>query len=309
MVDQVVRNLDEEGVGQPDRLRLIMLYLLFRDGLLPADTTKLLAHAQLAQPDGDVVRNLGLLGARVARPLKDTKSQFQPLFQAKPPSTDAQEEYSLSRFKCALKCMLEDHVKNTLDQENFPYTKPQLVPEGRTENVPQASLRSAKPTWAKSRSAASEPRQRVIMFMAGGATYSESRACYETMQESSKDIYLITSHMLTPSLFVRQVGDLSVDKRRLALPMEQPKPKAPAHLFEAEAPPPVVPAKKPSPAPQKNVPPSAQMGAVNLNGPSAVPNGSAAPRPAVVAAQSAAAPPPQKEEKKKKHGLFHRSKK
>ena len=308
MADQVVRSLDEEGVGQPDRLRLIMLYLLFRDGILPADTSKLLAHAQLAQQDGEVVRNLGLLGAKVARPLKDTRSQFEPLFPRKPPSTDPRDEYSLSRFQPALKYMLEEHGKNTLDQESFPFTKPQLVAEGQSENLPQASLRSAKPTWARPRAAANEPRQRILIFMAGGATYSESRACYENMQESNKDVYLLTSHMLSPSLFIRQVGDLSVDKRRLLIPMEQPKPKAPAHLFEAEPPPPA-PAKKPSPAPSKPNPPTSQMGAVNLNGSPAVPNGATASRPAVVAAQSAAVPPTKEGEKKKKHGLFHRTKK
>lgn len=74
--------------------------------------------------------------------------------------------------------------------------------------------------------------------MAGGATYSEARACYEISESSSKDIFLATSHMLTPGLFLRQLGDLSVDKRKLDIPAERPKPVAPAHLFEREKPPP-----------------------------------------------------------------------
>jgi len=127
-----------------------------------------------------------------------------------------------------------------LDQSIFPYTKPQLDTNELVDqdNISHASLRSAKPTWAKTRGTNTEARQRVIVCMAGGATYSESRACYEASRETNKDVYLLTSHMLTPSLFLRQVGDLSIDKRRLTLPAEQPKPKAPAHLFEAEAPPP-----------------------------------------------------------------------
>ena len=73
--------------------------------------------------------------------------------------------------------------------------------------------------------------------MAGGATYSESRACYEVSKTSGRDIFLTTSHMLTPGLYVRQVGDLSVDRRRLDLPQDRPKPKAPPHLFERNDPP------------------------------------------------------------------------
>ena len=70
--------------------------------------------------------------------------------------------------------------------------------------------------------------------MAGGATYSESRACYDVGRATSREVFLVTSHMLTPTLFVRQVGDLSADKRRLGIPAEQPKPKAPEHLFEPD---------------------------------------------------------------------------
>jgi syntaxin-binding protein 1 len=72
--------------------------------------------------------------------------------------------------------------------------------------------------------------------MAGGATYSESRACYEVSGASGKEIFLATSHMITPSLFVQQIGDLSRDRRRLDLPIDRPKPKAPAHIFEREEP-------------------------------------------------------------------------
>ena len=315
MTDQVIRSLDEDGVGQPDRLRLIMLFLLFRDGLLPADLDKLLAHARLPGLDGQAIRNLHLLGARIARPLKDTKSQFQPLFPRKPPTVDPQQEYSLSRFEPALKYLLEEHTKNTLDQELFPFTKPQLTAEGQDENVTHTSLRSAKPTWAKSRSNVNEPRPRILVLMAGGATFSESRACYETMQSSNKDVYLMTSHMLTPSLFMRQAGDLSVDRRRLGLPVEQPKPKAPAHLFEPESPPPAPKPTTPQPQPQQQpMPPTAQIANMNMNGPSSQQNGPSGMRPGLqpphqpTSAPSLQANKPEKD-KKKKHGLFHRSKK
>ena len=318
VADQVVRSLDEDGVGQADRLRLLVLYLLFRDGLLPADLQRLLAHANLPPQDGQPIQNLGLLGARVSRPLKD-KSNQRPLFLQKPPSTDPQQEYSLSRFEPALKLLLEDHCKNALDPNNFPYTKPQLEPTDSAENAPSASLRSAKPTWAKGRSNANEPRQRIIVFMAGGATYSESRSCYEIMNSTSKDVYLITSHMLTPGLFVRQLGDLSVDKRQLRIPLEQPKPKAPAHLFEPdEPPPPPKPAAPAQPyAAQASVrPPVAQMANMSVNGqngPSRAPNGAPAQNPALAAAHAATGPKPagagEEKEKKKKKGLFHLHKK
>ncbi|KAH7398277.1 Sec1-like protein [Pyrenochaeta sp. MPI-SDFR-AT-0127] len=276
MSDQVVRTLDEEEITPADRLRLIALYILFRDGILPADLQKLLFHAQLPPPDGEVIRNLDLLGARVSRQLKEKRDPLPPLFPPKAPPPPNQEDYGLSRFNPALQDVLEEHIRGTLPQDIFPFTK--MSPDDASmmqDNAPAASLRSAKPTWAKTRLASVEPRQRVIVFVAGGATYSEARACYDVSNKTSRDVFLVTSHMMKPQLFLRQVGDLSQNRRNLRLPIDQPPPKAPAHLFEKPEPP------KPAPPPAgaKPIPgglpsgpkvgapkpPTAAMGAINLN--------------------------------------------
>ncbi|KAI9762916.1 MAG: vacuolar sorting protein VPS33/slp1 [Geoglossum simile] len=278
LADDLVRLLDDESVVSADRLRLIILYILYRDGLLQGDTNKLLAHARLLPRDAEVIQNLELLGARVQKPIKDNKLPPQPLFMKKQTPPTAAEEYALSRFEPSLKLMLECHVNGTLDQTVFPFTKPQLgaPPEGASglDNQSQASLRSAKPTWARGRLSSIEPRQRVIVFMAGGATYAEARSCYEISKSSSRDVVLATSHMVTPSLFIRQIGDLSIDKRRLDIPAERPKPRAPQHLFEPEpTPKPPVAAKTASSLPKPPVPPTVAMAPTALNPSRAASNG------------------------------------
>ena len=240
LADQVVRMLDDPGISSSDRLRLLLEYILYRDGLLPQDIQKLLAHAQLPKEDGEVIYNMDLLGAHVARALKDPRPLAPTRAnrtQAPPPGSD---DSGLSRYEPVLKTVLEDYIRGALDQSFFPFTKPHLdAAEGMlgVDTTAQSSLRTAKPTWARTRPSTRELQQRIIVFMAGGATYSESRACYEISEAFSKDVFMATSHMLTPSLFLRQVGDLSVDKRRLHLPIDRPKPKAPDHLFEREKPP------------------------------------------------------------------------
>lgn len=272
LADQVIRMLDEDEVLPPDRLRLLILYLLYRDGLLPADVQKLLAHAQLPAQDQSIISNLELLGARTSRNLKDSRPQPNPLFPKKPPpQTIGQEDLLISRYEPALQSMLEAHATGTVDPVTFAYTKPPLDMGSEGPQPSASSLRSAKPTWARTRTTVStENRQRVIVFMAGGATYSESRACYDTGRATGREVFLVTSHMLTPTLFIRQVSDLSADKRRLGIPAEQPKPVAPAHLFEPdpEERPKVVP---PQQQPQKvqaaqAQPPTQAMANVNLNG-------------------------------------------
>ncbi|KAL8944593.1 MAG: hypothetical protein Q9211_000518 [Gyalolechia sp. 1 TL-2023] len=259
MADQVVRLLDDDAIQFPDRLRLIIQYLLYRNGLLPTDTQKLLAHARLPAQDSEVIHNLELLGAHVTRQLKDSRPAAQSQFGKKEAQAPV-DESGLSRFDPALKVVLEELSRGTLDQNMFPFTKPHLdAADGLIgqDNVSQASLRSAKPTWARTRPSTSEPRQRILVFMAGGATYSESRACYEASSSLNKDIFLATSHMLTPSLYLRQVGDLSVDRRRLDLPADRPKPRAPDHLFRKEMPPP--PPKSHAQAESRSQPPLAGM--------------------------------------------------
>lgn len=264
LADQVVRMLDEDDVQPPDRLRLLILYLLYKDGLLPADLQKLLAHAQLPSQDGHLISNLELVGARTTRNLKDSRPPPQPLFPRKTaPPLGAQEDLLISRYEPVLQQLLEGHAVGSVDANTFPYTKPPLdVGNELAPSISAASsLRSAKPTWARTRTnVGTENRQRVIVFVAGGATYSESRACYDVGRATSREVFLVTSHILTPTLFIRQIADLSADRRRLGIPSDQPKEKAPAHLFEPDPD-----ERRPGPQQQQQVPTQGMAG-MNLNG-------------------------------------------
>lgn len=317
---QLVQLLDDDAVVRPDRVRLLLLYIMYRGGLLSGDIRKLMAHAHLPPQDGEVLYNVDLLGVRVEKPLKDERPPLQPLFQRKPPAPAEVDETSLSRYDLNVKVMLEEQIRGTLDAGVFPYTRPPTDPDGIMVQNPdaltsQASLRSAKPTWARTRSSADHPKQRIIIFMAGGATYGEARACYETSQTYGKDVFLATSHMLSPSLFLRQLGDLSADRRRLDIPAERPKRTAPAHLFEQETPPQPPPQQQQQPiskkpAPKLNPPvPIEQMKAVSLGqyDPNA-PNGSApgtAPPAGAPSGEKPGKPEKPHKEKKEKKKLHH----
>ncbi|KAJ4854875.1 sec1 family domain-containing protein [Trichoderma breve] len=214
ILDSVARLLDDDAVSPGDRLRLITLYALYRDGMILDDVKKLLAHSGLPIQDTETIINLEHIGGRPIKQLKEQRQAIPPLFPADNKNSQDEDDYTLSRFEPVLKQVLDGLTKGTLDQTLFPYVKPPLDPN---EDMLAA--------------------QRLIVFMAGGATYSESRTCYELGNERSRDIILATSHMLTPQLFLRQIGDLSRDKRQLDLPIER-KRHAPAHLFERPAPPP-----------------------------------------------------------------------
>lgn len=302
LAEQIVRALDEEGLNPLDRKRLLMLYALFKDGIIPSDTHRLLAHAKLSPQDVEAIENMALLGARPARNLKDPKSSPMRLFKKQPPPPDS-EENTLSRFEPALKGMLEAHAANRLDPEVFKYVKPPLD----VDDVPHATVSSLRQkqfegTWAKGgKSTARVPdtRQRVVVFMAGGATYSEARTCYEVGRATAREIYLVTSHMLTPASYVEQLQNLSGDRRRLRLPADQPTPEPPRHIYEPD----------PQPKPQPvagSQPPTVAMSNMNLgNAPSHPPPSAAVKGPAPANSSAKLSKEPQEKEKeKKKKGLL-----
>jgi syntaxin-binding protein 1 len=91
----------------------------------------------------------------------------------------------------------QEHVANKLDSTLFPYVKDPpsaLSPVASLkQTTPQTtSLRSAKPSWHKAvrPNAAVENKQRVIVFMAGGMTYSEIREAYSLSTSLNKEIYI-----------------------------------------------------------------------------------------------------------------------
>lgn len=233
LADQLVRLLDDDSVVHEDRLRLLILYILHRNGILGGDIEKLRCHGQLSPMDGEIIFNLDMLGARVQKELKDATPPPQPLFPPKLVDTSKMEEVSLSRFEPALRYMLEEQCQGTLDATLFPLVKPHLNDPNTQMNASQTSLRIAgKPTWAQNRSLMHKPRQRLIVFMAGGATYSEARACYEVSQSMGKDVFLATSHMITPKTFLRQVSLLSASRRQLNLPMDRAAPQLPEWMSD-----------------------------------------------------------------------------
>ena len=258
IADQVVRLLDDDSIFHDDRVRLLTMYIMYNYGILRGDIEKLRCHGELSPMDGEMIYNLDLLGTRVERQLKDNTPAPQPIFPSKVPVVAAGGEIELSRFEPVLRQLLEGLCRNSVDPNVFPPVKPHLDHSSTAQT--STSLRQGNrpaPTWAATnRSQSNKPRQRIIVFVAGGATYSEARSCYEISREFGKEVYLATTHMITPKSFTRQVSLLSRGRRELGLPADQAAPKMPAWMSD---PPPGAQQPKPaSPQPAANGRPSGQ---------------------------------------------------
>ena len=97
--------------------------------------------------------------------------------------------------------MVQEHVANKLDPTLFPYVKDSPAAGPATSSLraspapiqPAVSLRSQKPSWHKATRGAgtqNDNRQRLMVFVDGGMTYSEMREAYLLSKSLNKEIII-----------------------------------------------------------------------------------------------------------------------
>ncbi|KAF8605962.1 Sec1-like snare protein [Ceratobasidium sp. AG-I] len=316
VIEDLVLLLENKNLTSTDKARLIALYIMYRDGVSDEDRRRLFQHAKLSTMDQDAVNGLTYLGSRVMRTPADRDIKRKLKQKAA-----AQYDYDQSRYQPVLQTVLEDHFSGKLDPSVFPYVKdaPPAAPPlgsslGSFRSSPQpsspasapTSLRSQKPSWHKApRAGGGEAlKQRVFVFIAGGMTYSEMRTVYTASNTLNKDIYIGSTHQLTPSRFVGDLRAIAMDGvGSSAIPDGLPKPSEREKPYQEyydqrywiqEAPPPPKPA--PSPAPAHAAPAQQQQRLAPPRGPTHQSSSSSL---------SGSGEKLKKDKEKKKRGLFH----
>ena len=163
------------------------------------------------------------------------------------------------------------------------------------------------------------------MFIVGGATYSESRSCYEISKKFNRDVILGSTELITPQSFIselarardsRQNLNLTMDKVR-SIPQAQPPPQQTGLPSRPSQGSPNIPASmRPAGAPQPQGTGPSRNGGVG--GPRPIP-GQKSAQPHMAHIPGHGPPPPtlhhkssaskdskeeKKEKKKKKFGMF-----
>ncbi|KAG6897816.1 hypothetical protein C0992_010620 [Termitomyces sp. T32_za158] len=212
LVEEMVPLLDSRDVVNMNKVRIVALYIQYRDGVPEEDRRRLYQHARLTLAEQDAVNALVHMGVRISRTAADR--DIKKTFKQKSSNGD---EYELSRYKPVLRALLEEQVAGKLDNSLFPYVKetPTAAPMPSSLRSPPpqpTSLRSQKPSWHRARSGVSqvEVRGRIIVFVVGGATFSELRESYQLSTALNRDIYLGSTHTITPLRFVDDLKALEL---------------------------------------------------------------------------------------------------
>lgn len=228
---QIDRSYISLSCRPEDKIRLLMLYIIGKEGVRDEDRRKLFEHARISSDWSNAITNLALLGVKLTQNAKQKNRVKNREKKSKKRADDV--PYDLSRFVPTVKNIVQDLSDGKLPKDTFPWVRdPSLAGAYGSSNMsksksgsngnlmaasaapstgpaaaaPATSLRSAKPSWHNRKggsevTAASvlpdlkvaEDRRkagRLIVFVAGGMTYSEMRAMYELGNATKKDIII-----------------------------------------------------------------------------------------------------------------------
>ncbi|KAK6051202.1 Sec1 family protein [Cooperia oncophora] len=189
-------------VKTEDRLRLILLYILSKNGITDENLNKLLQHANIAMAEKETITNAAFLGLNITTD-QGRKKVWTPVRKERP----NEQVYQSSRWVPALKDIMEDAIDDKLDTKHFPFLA------GRQTNQPFRAPTSARyGQWHKERGQQAQYRSgpRLIVFVIGGLTYSEMRAAYEVTQAKKPwEVIIGSDQIITPEKFLSNLRDLN----------------------------------------------------------------------------------------------------
>ncbi|XP_053868870.1 syntaxin-binding protein 2-like isoform X1 [Malaclemys terrapin pileata] len=196
----------DPSVQAYDKIRIILLYILLKNGVSLVNRHKLIQCANVQQLSG-IIDNMDFLGISIMPGVRDwgqgQQGQLRPKRKVRPEST-----YLLSRWTPRLKDVMEDIIEKKLDNKLWPFI---------SDPVPTTSSQAAVPFitrfghWHKGKPAAEyRTGPRLIIYVLGGVTMSEMRCAYEVTRATKGEweVVIGSSHILTPKSFLDDVQTL-----------------------------------------------------------------------------------------------------
>jgi len=202
----IVPILLDESLTIKDKIRIILLYIQSKNGITEENLTKLIQHAQIPNEDRDMITNLALVGCNVV-----VDGNRKKIWQIKRKKRINDQTYQMSRWTPILKDIIEDCIDDKLDNSHFPFL-------GGSQRHGSTGFQSAPSSgryggWhSKDKVNVSNQKNvpRIIVFVMGGACFSEFRAGYEVTNERKNwEVIVGGSQILTPEGFLKEVKGLS----------------------------------------------------------------------------------------------------
>lgn len=223
-----------------DKVRCILIYAIFRGGIIVQDFIKLLSFIGVTEDHEyyshfmSLFKNFDSLGFKLIKKEPRSKPFVKEWFH----DTIIKDStvYTTSRFIPAVGSTLSKAITNPLllSEESFPYVKDKpielldddaMAAAGAAASAnSSASLRNPrhKATWTKhsnnnNNSQNKPPRQRFFYYILGGVTYPEIKAAYDQSFLKNKDVFIGSDGIITPLAFMKSVEYLTAPREHLEL--------------------------------------------------------------------------------------------
>lgn len=205
----IVPVLLDAAVPPYDKIRVLLLYILLRNGVSEENLAKLIQHANV-QAYSSLIRNLEQLGGTVTNPGgSGTSIRLERRERTEP-------TYQLSRWTPIIKDVMEDVVEDRLDRKLWPF-----VSDPAPTSSSQAAVSARFGHWHKNKvGTEARPGPRLIVYIVGGVAMSEMRAAYEVTRatEGKWEVLIGSSHILTPTRFLDDLKTLDQKLEDISLP-------------------------------------------------------------------------------------------
>lgn len=199
--ERMSRLMQDDSIRREDLLRTILVSAaskIFKSSQLEG----LLRIGGFRDEDVRAVANV----TSIVSKLKTTRggnSQFGGLSRKNRTGQQSDESYEYSRWTPRLKRLLRDFSSNSLSEDEYP----RLIVESDVVKVDRQSSRETSNRTNGNHGRSATVTSRVIVFVAGGITYSEIRTIHEIMNEDNgTEVILGSTHIIRPNEFVKDVA-------------------------------------------------------------------------------------------------------
>ena len=195
LLDQTVHHLD--------KLRIIALYVISKNGISDENLNRLVNHAQVSPDDKQTIVNMANLSINIVVDGGNRKK----LYTVPRKERITEQTYQMSRWTPVMKDIMEDAIEDKLDSKHFPFLAGRAASSGY-----HAPTSARYGHWHKDKGQQTIKNvPRLIVFVVGGACFSEVRCAYEvTNALKNWEVIIGSSHIITPKSFLDDLSKLHV---------------------------------------------------------------------------------------------------